>query len=138
MDNFDRGTLKDGDSLKWVGESTHVLHHLAAADMGKQIANSFNLNTTENREYAMQGPEAFTMEQAAHVFIAHYPKQKLTFNNPPLALLKAGGVFSHTMDYVGHLSESMNSYPEPFEAQPAWDELGPPTLTLAQYASQAD
>ncbi len=138
MDNFDRGSLKDGDSLKWAGESTQAMHHLAAADMGKQIANSFKLLTTESREYVMQGPEAFTMAQAAHEFIAHYPKQKLTFSNPPLALLKAGGVFSHALDYVAHLSESMNNYPEPFAAQPTWDELGRPTLTLAQYASQAE
>lgn len=138
MDNFDRGSLRSDDTIRWAGESKHPMYYVSASDYGKQVANSFKLDTTENREYIIQGPEAYTMDDAARIFIDNYPKQKMEYSNGPLPLLKVAGVFSNSMDYVAKLSESMNNYPEQFRAQPTWDELGKPTTTLAEFARQAE
>ena len=138
MDNFDgdRGSLRSDDNIRWAGNSKQKMHFVSAADYGQQVANSFELDITDNREYIIQGPEAYTMDEAAQIFIDNYPKQKLEYSNGPLPLLKVAGVFSNSMAYVAGLSESMNEYPEQFRAQPTWDELGKPTKTMAEYARQ--
>ena len=138
MDNFDRGSLRSDDTIRWAGTSKHPMHFVSASDYGKQVANSFFLDTSESREYIIQGPEAYTMDQAAQIFIDNYPKQKMEYSNGPLPLLKIAGVFSNSMNYVAKLSKSMNEYPEQFRAQPTWDELGKPATTLTEYARQAE
>ncbi|GAB3641301.1 SDR family oxidoreductase [Spirosoma arcticum] len=138
MDNFDRGSLRSDDTIRWAGDSKQRMYFASASDYGKQVANSFKLDVTENREYIIQGPEAYTMDETATIFIDNYPKQKMEYSHAPLPLLQLGGVFSSSMEYVAKLSESMNNYPEQFRAQPTWDELGKPTTTLAEYARHAD
>jgi hypothetical protein len=53
----------------------------------------------------------------------------------PLAPLKFLGLFNQRINYAYHICEAMNKYPEKFESENAWDDLGKPTITLADYAA---
>ena len=53
----------------------------------------------------------------------------------PLAPIKIFGMFNPRMSYVSHICEAMNKYPEKFESKKTWDDLGKPSITLADYAA---
>jgi len=41
------------------------------------------------------------------------------------------GLFSQKMNYVAHICEALNKYPEKFESETTWKDLGKPAITLA-------
>lgn len=133
IENF-AGNYRQGNRILLSGTSRCKMHFISAEDYGNQVARSFQLLTTESRDYAVQGPEAFTADEAAVEFIKHYKKEKLTIARAPLGLLKILGLFSARMDYASHIIEALNNYPEKFEAENTWSELGKPTTTIRQFA----
>jgi len=137
MENFDRGNFVRGNKLTVVSGSKHPMWYIAGRDYGKQVARAFQLDIAANRDYPVQGLEAFTNEEAARVFAANYTKRKLTVSTVPFGLIKFLGVFSGQMNYIAHIIEAINNYPEQFESETTWKELGKPTLTLAEYARTA-
>lgn len=126
--------LRQGKRLILVGTSKHPMYFIAARDYGKQVARSFQILSGEDREYAVQGPDAYRMDEAARLFVRQYRGAQLTITRIPLGLIKAIGLFSTQARYGARISEAMNEYPEPFEAQPTWEALGTPTTTLTGFA----
>ena len=110
---------------------------IAGEDYGRQVAWSFQKLTTENREYPVQGLEAFTFDKAAAVFKSNYPKGNLKILKAPLPLLELLGNVNRNAQYGYKIMQALNNYPEKFESQQTWDELGKPTLTLEEYALQS-
>ena len=53
----------------------------------------------------------------------------------PLAPIKVLGMFNQRMNYLYNICEALNKFPEKFESQKTWDELGKPPTTLANYAA---
>ncbi|EMR00861.1 hypothetical protein ADICEAN_04023 [Cesiribacter andamanensis AMV16] len=47
------------------------------------------------------------------------------------------GLFGEKYHYLAKIIEALNEYPERFEGEQAWQELGRPTITLPEYAQQA-
>lgn len=123
-----------GRWLLLVGTSQHPMYFIAGRDYGRQVARSFEILDDEDREYVVQGPEAYRTEAAARVFADHYEKADLSLVRVPLGLVKAAGRFSRGADYGARIVEAINRYPETFQAQATWDELGTPTTTLADFA----
>lgn len=137
MENFDKGGYKQGNKILLAGKSLHSMHYIAGADYGKQVAVAFQNDTTENKEYAVQGLEAFTADEAAAIYVQHYSKTKLSISKASVGLLKFLGNFSRKMNYGAHIVESLNQYPERFEAENTWTDLGKPNITLTEYAKNA-
>jgi hypothetical protein len=54
----------------------------------------------------------------------------------PMWVLKIAGKFMPKMNYLTHIMEALNNYPEKFEAKQTWTELGKPEMTLAQFAKE--
>jgi uncharacterized protein YbjT (DUF2867 family) len=125
-----------GNKIATLGHSVAPMWFIAADDYAKQVAKSFQILPTENREYAVQGTEAFTFSQANKVFIENYKKARLGVAKAPMGLMKFIGNFSPKFNYVWHICEALNKYPEKFESENTWKELGKPAITLAQFASQ--
>ncbi|MEK7226063.1 MAG: NmrA family transcriptional regulator, partial [Bacteroidota bacterium] len=117
-----------------MGKSQFPMWFIGANDFGRQVARSFEILTNENREYNVQGPEPLDFNQAATVFINNYQKAKLSVQRLPSGLVKFLGNFNQQLNYVWHICEALNKYPEKFESQPTWNELGTPTTRLADYA----
>lgn len=61
-------------------------------------------------------------------------KASLSIARVPLGLVKLVGRFSRRADYAARIVEAINHYPETFQAQATWEELGEPTTTLADFA----
>jgi uncharacterized protein YbjT (DUF2867 family) len=127
---------KQGSRIALGGKSEVPLWYIAADDYGKQVVNSFKILNDENRDYFVQGLEAFTQDQAAKIFIENYPKEKLSTMYAPMWVMKLMGVFSQKFNYGYYIVEALNKYPETFKSQNTWDELGKPTITLKEFAKK--
>lgn len=133
MENF-MITYRKGNRILLAGTSHHKMYFIAGKDYGRWVARSFEVLKKENREYNVQGPEGYTADEAANVFINNYTRAKLTISRAPLAVLKFVGLFSNTVNYGHHIIEALNNYPEKFESEDTWNTLGRPVTTLADYA----
>ncbi len=123
-----------GNKVAVLGKSIMPMWFIAAADYGRQVARSFAFTDNKSREYAIQGPEAYTFDEANKVFIENYPKAALKTMKVPLGIMKFMGNFSQKFNYGWHICEALNNYPEKFESELAWQELGKPETTLAKFA----
>ncbi|HEY1023879.1 MAG TPA: NAD(P)H-binding protein [Sphingobacteriaceae bacterium] len=132
MENFLNG-FKMGKTLSTVGRSDVRKFWISGSDYGKQVAKAFE-KFTESREYAIQGPAAYTDEEAVALFVRNYRKEKLKTGKVPIGMLKVMGVFSRKMKYGQQIIEALNNYPERFEAEVTWKELGKPQITIEEYA----
>lgn len=126
---------KQGSMIALGGKSEYPMYYVAAEDYARQVAKSFEvLKENESQDFVIQGLEAFTQEEAAQTFIRYYKKEKLRTMWAPMFVMKIMGKFSHKFDYGYHIVEALNKYPEKFDAQPTWDLLGKPSITLKDFA----
>lgn len=126
---------KQGSLIALGGKSEYPMYYVAAEDYARQVAKSFEvLKENESQDFVIQGLEAFTQEEAAQTFIRHYKKEKLRTMWAPMFVMKLMGKFSQKFDYGYHIVEALNKYPEKFDAQPTWDLLGKPSITLKDFA----
>jgi hypothetical protein len=123
-----------GNKIAMPGNSIMPMWFIAAADYGRQVARSFEIAGNENKEYPIQGPEAYTFDEANKIFIANYSKAKLKTMKAPIGIMKFLGHFNQKFNYGWHICEALNKYPEKFESELAWKELGTPQITLAEFA----
>ena len=138
MENFDKGDFIQGSKIMLAGESKFPMWFIAGSDYGKQVAKTFEILGEKSGEYAVQGPEALTADEAAKVFADNYQKQKLKISKVPFFPLKFLGLFNQKMNYIAKIIDALNNYPEKFESEKTWEELGRPQVTLAEYARQAE
>jgi uncharacterized protein YbjT (DUF2867 family) len=118
-----------------VGTSGVRPWFIAAHDYGRQVARALQLaRPGEAQEYVVQGPEPVSQLDAARRLARVYPNSRLRVAVLPPAMLKFGSLFSPQADYGWHIGEALNRYPETFEAQRTWDDLGKPTLTVEAWA----
>lgn len=126
---------RQGNKIVLAGKSKCKQWFISAEDFGKQVAKSFRILQSENREYSIQGPEAFLTSEAAEIYIKN-SKEKLSLSHAPIGLLKFIGLFSNKVSYGYHIITALNHYPEQFESKDSWEELGKPALTLKEFASR--
>jgi len=124
-----------GNKIAVLGKSIAPMWFIAAADFAIQVSRSFQKPGNDSRENTIQGPAAYTFEEANTIFIANYTQKKLGIMKAPIWLMKLLGLFSNQYDYAWHICEALNKYPEKFESQRTWEELGQPKITLADYAA---
>ena len=128
------GMYKQGKMLMLSGKSLYPMYFISAVDYGKQVAKSFSIPTSENKDYIVQGTESFIADDAVKLFKSNYKKEKLFISKAPLAMLKFFGNFSIKMNYGSHIIDALNNYPEKFQAETTWKELGKPEMTIKKYA----
>lgn len=133
MENFDKGGFKSGKRMNLAGHSDVKQYWISGLDYGKQVVKSFELLTDENREYTIQGPYAYTIDDAVKIFIKNYHTKKLKISRIPLGMIKFLAAFSIKVNYIYHILEAINKYQEKFGAQLSWDELGKPKETIEKY-----
>ncbi|HEX6179644.1 MAG TPA: NAD(P)H-binding protein [Chitinophagaceae bacterium] len=126
--------MMQGNKILLAGESKVPMHFIAGEDFGRQVARSFELPGDDNHEYVIQGTEAYNWDDAAHIFIDNYKKTRLKTMKAPMGMMKFFGIFSGKAEYGYKICTALNNYPETFDAERTWRELGKPEMTLAQYA----
>ena len=133
MECLDKQMLQ-GTRLMLAGKSEAPMWFIAGKDYGVQVAWAMKKAGDSNQEYVVQGLEPFTCDEAAKVFIENV-KSKIKIMKAPLAPLKYLGIFNQRMNYAYHICEALNKYPEKFESENTWNELGKPSTTLAEYVA---
>lgn len=133
METLDRQMLQ-GSRIMLAGRSEAPMWFIAGIDYGKQVAWALKKAGDDNQEFIIQGLEPFTFEQAAKVFCENY-KSPVKPMKAPLAPLKFLGLFNQRMNYTYHICEALNKYPEKFESENTWNDLGKPSITLANYVA---
>jgi len=133
METLDRQMLQ-GSRLMVVGKSEAPMWFIAAKDFGIQVAWAFKKAGDDNQEYIIQGWEPYTFDEAAKIFCENV-KAKIKVMKAPLIPLKYLGIFNQRLNYAYHICEALNKYPEKFESEPTWNDLGKPATTLADYAA---
>lgn len=132
MENFENGFLR-GNKVIIIGKPTEKAWWIAGEDFGRTVAAAFNLDKAKNREYAVQGPADYTIEEACRLVVKNYKKQKLTLSHVPMGLFKFLALFVGELKFVTKLMDVMYVNAEPFESQKTWDELCKPTVTVEQF-----
>jgi len=133
MECLDQQMLQ-GSRVMLAGKSEAPMWFIAGKDYGKQVAWALKKAGNDNQEYNVQGLEPFTFDQAAKVFCDNY-KSPVKMMKAPLAPIKFLGLFNQKMNYAYHICDALNKYPEKFESENTWNDLGKPTITLADYAA---
>ena len=121
-----------GNNIMMLGVSLAPMWFIAAEDYARQVSAS--LQFTGNKEYIVQGPEPFTFDEAAKLLIENYKKKKLKMIKVPMGPVKFLGSFNAKMNYGARILEALNNYPEKFESERTWAELGRPTIRLQDFA----
>lgn len=135
MENF-LYTQKQGNKIQLAGKSLFKMYYISGEDYGRQVANSYKILKEENRDYPVQGLNAYYADDAANIFIKFYKKQKLKIQKIPLLLLRFMGRFNPKFFYISKIMEALNNYPEKFQSEFTWNELGKPILSLEEFAAR--
>jgi nucleoside-diphosphate-sugar epimerase len=133
MECLDKQMLQ-GTRIMLAGKSEAPMWFIAAKDYGVQVAWALKKAGDSNQEYVVQGLEPFTSDEAAKVFTENV-KSNIKIMRAPLAPLKYLGIFNQRMNYAYHICEALNKYPEKFESENTWNDLGKPSTTLADYVA---
>lgn len=136
MESFDKGAYRQGNNIALAGVSRYKMFLISGSDYGKQVVKAFQLNN-DNHEYVVQGQEGFTADEAAKFYIDNYNKKKVNLMKAPLGILKFLGLFNNKFNYGAKIVEALNSYPEKFEAEKAWQDLGKPQTKFIDYIQQS-
>ena len=126
---------KAGPFMLLAGESKQKQYFIAAEDYARQVVQSYKLNLSGFHEYAVQGTEAFTTDEAVTIFKRNTAAKLITLR-APLGLLKFYGRFIQKMNYGYHILEAINNYPEKLEAETTWQQLGKPKITLEEFSKR--
>lgn len=125
-----------GKRLLIAGRSKHKQHFISSVDYAQQVVRAVETNTdNSDKDYLIQGPEGFLTDEALKVFKENYRKAKLSISAAPFSIVKLMGTFNPKMNYGSHIIDALNNYPEKFEAEQTWTELGKPSITLKEFAS---
>ena len=124
--------LISGNKLLLTTGSVAPMWFIAGDDYGKQVAKALAIAGSTKQEYVIQGPVAYTWEEAAKVITENY-KQPLRLVKAPMMIMKTAGLFMRKMKYAWHICEALNKYPETFTSERTWEELGKPETTLTAY-----
>lgn len=137
MENITSSMLR-GNSVSTVkSDLNNKSFWVSGNDFGKQVANAFNTDLAINKEYAAQGLQDFTMEEAAIEFSKNYTKRILKVSITPRGVMSLLSIFSPMIKFMAKMSEVNINTHETFEAQETWDELGKPTTTIALFAQES-
>jgi len=120
-----------GGTFVMTGWSRNRNWWIAGRDFGRQVARSFMLPEAGNREYAVQGPQPITYNEAGRRFARAAGARSLTL---PLFFISIAGIVSPSMRFSGHIMRAVLRYPETFEAEATWRELGKPSTTVEEFA----
>jgi uncharacterized protein YbjT (DUF2867 family) len=126
--------LVRGNTIYLVSGSRAPMWMIAADDYGRQISRAFEI-ATGNQEFVFQGLNPYTWDEAARIIIETNKKKKLKIRKAPMGLIKFLGNFSGKINYAGKILTALNNYPEKFESEDTWKQLGKPEITLAEFAT---
>lgn len=135
MENFVY-SQREGNKIMLAGKSRAKQWFIAGDDYGRMVAKAMSFPPDVSGEYLVQGLEGFTYPEAAKVFVQNSPED-LKVSQMPLWPLRLAGIFKPSMRDLVKILVALNNYPERFDSEKTWSELGRPQITLAAFAKAA-
>jgi hypothetical protein len=132
MESFDQGAYRQGNSINLAGTSKYPMYLISGADYGKQVVKAFELDNGNN-DYVVQGQDGYIADDAAKLFADNYKKAKIKVVKLPFGLLKFFGRLTKKFNYAANIVDALNNYPEKFEAEKTWQDLGKPQTKFIDY-----
>jgi uncharacterized protein YbjT (DUF2867 family) len=129
-------SLMDENNIVLGGESNTRLWFISGEDYGQTVAAALKSDAAVNKEFTVQGPESYTWDEAANIFIEHYKKKKLAVKKTSMRMLKFLSFLNKRTAISTYTLEAWNNYPEKFESDITWHDLHHPSLTLSAYAAK--
>jgi len=136
MESFDKGAYRQGNMINLAGTSKYPMYLIAGDDYGKQVVKAFE-NNNGNNEYVVQGPDGYIADDAAKLFVDNYKKAKIKVAKLPIGVLKFFGRFTKKFNYAYNIVDALNNYPEKFEAEKTWQDIGKPQTKFIDYIKSA-
>jgi hypothetical protein len=136
MESFDKGGYRQGNNLNLIGVSRYPMYLISGSDYGKQVVKTFEI-ATGNTEYVVQGQEGFKFNEAAKLFVENYTKEPIKIAKIPRFIFVILGKFSPRLNYAINIVDALNNYPEKFEAEKTWQDLGVPQTKFIDYIRSA-
>lgn len=125
-----------GSIMLLLGSSRRTAYWIAGKDYGRQVAKAFASDQAANREYAIQGPEPMTYDEAARRY-ARALRRSPRIVRVPFWVACFGSHFSREADFNLNVMRVVLGYREVFKARATWDELGQPTTTIETFVASA-
>lgn len=132
MESFDKGAYRQGNNIALAGTSKQKMFLISGSDYGKQVVKAFQIDNGNN-DYVVQGQDGYTADKAAKLFVDNYTKTRIRIIKAPLGLLKFLGMFTNRFSYGAKIIDALNNYPEKFEAEKTWHDLGKPQTKFIDY-----
>lgn len=132
MECFDKGAYRQGNNIMLAGTSRYKMFLIAGNDYGKQVVNALLLNSG-NQEYVIQGQEGYIADDAAKFYVDNFNKSKVRIMKMPISIMKFLGIFTNKFNYGANIVDALNNYPEKFEAEKTWQDLGKPQTMFIDY-----
>lgn len=124
--------FQKGNKLNGFKPFRYPLHWIAGKDYAKMVVQAIKLNTAENKDYVMQGPEAISMHDALVRYSRTF-SPPLKISETPIGLIKLIGLVVPKFKIIGMMGEYFKDFKEEFIADQTWSELGKPTLTIETF-----
>lgn len=132
-----RGGMRRGNAISVMGRKWKPQRFVSGLDFGNLVARALAAPTSRNRVLYAQGREPLSARTLAERYIAARTSEKLSLQAAPLGVMKFVGFFSRPLGNIVRLMEALDAYDEPFAAQETWDEFGPPSENVEQYAAHS-
>jgi hypothetical protein len=126
---------RKGDRIVHLGKSEYPRYYMSGKEFAAQIAAYFTLDRCgRSDEFVMQGSKAYTISEAIDTFISNCKHTQFKRFNLSYKLASMLAKVDETVHSRLMLSKIINEYPEEFLAQPTWDILGKPSMSLETFA----
>lgn len=129
-------TARQGKKIAVGGRSPIKMYYVAAQDYAKMVGKALSYEGSDNQEYDIQGAEGMTQVEAAQRYVAAYRKEILGVSVAPMWLFALLRFLSQRFNYLYHILTALNQYPETFNGEKAWEDLGKPVLTIEDFATR--
>lgn len=117
-----------------LGRQPHRLHYVAAQDYSRMVSRALDLPAAANRALTIWGPDAFTMREALHRYVAaKYPQLSVGTLPLPIARVIARLSGNGELEFACKLFEAFAAIGEAGDPSEANQLLGAPETTLDQW-----
>lgn len=120
-----------GNSISYIGKPKETGWWIAAEDIGRMLNAHLDRLLDTNYDIPMQGPQAMTAKEASERYAT---AKGLKVSGAPMAILRLVGIFVPELRYAAKISTAMNTAPEAFQSDQAWEDLGKPKVTIEAFA----
>lgn len=126
--------LMRGHSVIVAGRQAHPVYWIAGDDYGRMVAAALQLPAERmSRTYTIQGPEPLTIDEVAALY-RRIAEPRLRTLHIPLWLLGIPAAVSPAWRFNKQLMAFYNARHEIFAGEEAWNALGRPRITMADFA----